>query len=141
MNNVNVLLLQMLSKFITDTGSTLDQTMDVDTDLGFPVCIDGAAETLWFNPQDNQNTLIINQSLGDSSLLLDNDELEDIAHMEQLSLVMCNLSRLTTLVLSQKESEDIVIPITDAEEKEYKLVSMEDLFFNLADEISLHTNL
>jgi hypothetical protein len=133
---VNSLLLGMLSKLITDYESTLDKTIDMDLNLGFPVCINGGAECLWFNPQDTKNILVINQSLGDSSFLADNDELKDIANGEQLSLVICNISRVVTLVLTQKDSEDIVIAITDVEEKEYNLVSMEDLFFCLAQEIA-----
>lgn len=136
MSEINSLLLQMLSKLITDYECVLDKTVDIDLTLGFPVCINGAAESLWFNPQDTQNVLIINQSLGESSLLPDNDELKDIANGELLSLVVCNTSRVVTLVLTQKDSEDIVIPITDVEEKEYNLVCMEDLFFCLAQEIA-----
>lgn len=136
MTIVNSLLLEMLSKLITDYECVLDKTVDIDLTLGFPVCINGAAESLWFNPQDTQNVLIINQSLGESSLLPDNDELKDIANGELLSLVVCNTSRVVTLVLTQKDSEDIVIPITDVEETKYNLVSMEDLFFCLAQEIA-----
>lgn len=141
MSNINSLLLKMLAKLITGYESVLDQTIDMDLKLGFPVCINGAAESLWFNPDDTQNILVINQSLGESSLLPDNDEIQDIVNGETLSLVVCNVSRVVTLVLTQKESENIVIPITDVEEKEYNLVSMEDLFFNLAEEISFNMNL
>lgn len=141
MSNINSLLLKMLAKLITGYESVLDQTIDMDLKLGFPVCINGAAESLWFNPNDTQNILVINQSLGESSLLPDNDEIQDIVNGETLSLVVCNVSRVVTLVLTQKESENIVIPITDVEEKEYNLVSMEDLFFNLAEEISFNMNL
>lgn len=138
MNKVNSLLLRMLSKLITGDESVLDKTIDIDLNLGFPVCINGAAESLWFNPHDTQNVLVINQSLGESSLLPDNDELKGIVNGETLSLMICNISRAVTLVLTQKESEDIVIPITDIEEKEYHLVSMEDLFFCLAEEIAVN---
>jgi hypothetical protein len=130
-NKINTKLLNLLSKFITGYDVVLDKALDIDITYGYPVCVDGAAASLWFQIEEENHVLTINTALSNSSLITMDDELYDYACCETLSLVMCKISGLFRLVLSQREKDNIEIVIDDKIEKKYKLVCCEDLFINL----------
>ena len=137
MNDKNIsILFRRLALLITDTDVVFDSIIEKNDKLGYPVYINGGAGTLWFKFASFKNTLMVNSQIGHNSLLPINAEFEDIVQNNDLLLVICNTTREVNLVLTQLESENIVIPITDIEEKKYNLVNMESLFFYLAKAIS-----